>query len=281
MVRDRLAEMERLAPGRGDVGGAYWNEKGKARRFGAAVDASAERDPIFRRFRQAAGRRSTVVDVGAGTGRFSLALAPRVHEVVAVDASRAMLGVLTRNARQRGLSNVRCIEGQWEDVPLARAGADRGAQVPPADIVICTFVVPFIAEAEPFVAKIDAACRGRAFIAMHASNIDALTDHFWRHFHGAARRPVPSYLDLRDILVDLGKEPEVEVVEVPTRTHFDSLAAAVRGFREGLILPDTAEVRAELHGLLSSWLVQDARGLRPPERTVPAAIVSWTATAAG
>ena len=35
-----LAEMEQLSPGRGTVGGAYWNERGRARRFSAAKSAS-------------------------------------------------------------------------------------------------------------------------------------------------------------------------------------------------------------------------------------------------
>lgn len=274
-MRARLAEMERLTPGRGAVGGDYWNEKGKARRFSEELDASAEKDPVFRSFRRAVGPRSTVVDVGAGTGRFSLALSPRVHEVVAVDPSRAMLGVLRGNARQRGLRNVRAIESQWENVPLGTRAA-----VPRADVVICAFVLPFIAEAEPFVAKMDAACTGRALVAMNAASTDALSDPFWRHFHGAPRRPTPTYLDLRAMLVDLGLEPEVEILEVPTRYRFESLETAAASYRDVLVLPDTAEIQAELQGLMSSWLVRDGSGLRPPERTMPVAIVSWTASSA-
>ena len=277
MVRARLAEMEQLAPGRGEIGGAYWNERGRARRYSAALDATATKDPLYARLRRASGRRSTVVDVGAGTGRFSLALAPRVHEVVAVDASKAMLGVLRRTARQRAIDNVRVIESRWEDVPLA-AGAP-GA-VPPADVVFCSFVVPLVAEAEAFVAKIDAACRGRAFLTMNASSTDATTDHLWRHFHGRRRQPAPTYLDLAAIVADLGLRPEVEVAEVATRVRFDTLAAAVRAYRDTLVLPDTPEVRAELRRLLRPWLVEDAGALRPPLPTMPVAIVSWAASAA-
>jgi len=278
MVQDRLGEMERLAPGRGAVGGAYWNERGRARRFSAALDATATKDPLFARLCRACGRRSTVVDVGAGTGRFTLALAPRVSEVVAVDASRAMLAILKRTARQQGLTNVRGIESRWEDVPLLdEAGADA---VPPADVVFCSFVLPLIAEAAPFVAKMDTACRGRAFVYLNATSGDALTDHFWRHFHGRPRRPAPTYLDLVDILQDLGLEPEVEVAEVPTRVRFTSLAAAVNAYRDVLVLPDTREVRAELRGLLSSWLVDDVGALRPPARAMATAIVSWPASSA-
>jgi SAM-dependent methyltransferase len=53
--------------------------------------------------------RSTVVDLGAGTGRFALAAAPRCRRVVAVDVSPAMLELLGARAAQRGLSNVACV----------------------------------------------------------------------------------------------------------------------------------------------------------------------------
>ena len=276
MVRARLAEMDQLSPGRGAVGGSYWNERGRARRFSAALDATAEKDPLYARLRRASDRRSTVVDVGAGTGRFSMALAPRVTDVVAVDPSTAMLGILRRSARRQGVGNVRTVESRWEDAPLA---PDPDG-VPTADVVFCSFVLPLIAEAEAFVAKMDATCRGRAFVYLNASSGDALTEHFWRHFHGRPRRPAPTYLDLQAILGDLGLRPEVEVVELPTRARFDTLAAAVKAYREVLVLPDTAEVRKEMRGLLSSWLVEDRGALRPPVRTMPAAIVSWPASRA-
>ena len=276
-MRARLAEIERLSPGRGAVGAAYWNERGRARRFSAAVNGRAERDPLFTRLRRASGRRSTVVDVGAGTGRFSLALAPRVHQVVAVDPSRAMLGVLRRTAKKRGIGNVRCIESSWQDVPLA---PDPAEGVPAADLVVCSYVLPLIAEADAFLAKMDAACRGRAIVYMNAWTGDAVVDPFWRHFHGQPRKPAPTYLDLAAILRDLGVQPEVEVVELPVRTRFATLPAAVKSYRDVLVLPDTAEVRAELRGLLSPWLVEDAGGLRPPLRSTSAAIVSWEASSA-
>lgn len=278
MVRARLAEMEQLQEGRGAVGASYWNQRGRARRFSTTLDATATRDPLYARLRQASGRRSTVVDVGAGTGRFALALAPRVHEVVAVDASQAMLGILRRTARQKGIANVRAVESRWEDVPL---GAGTPAAVPPADVIFSSFVLPLIPDGEGFLAKMDAACRGRAFVYMNASSTDAQTEHLWRHFHGRRRKPAPTYLDLAGIISEMGLQPEIEVAEVGTRVRFDTLAAAVRAYRDTLVLPDTPEVRAELRRLLSSWLVEDADILRPPFPTMPTAIVSWVASPKG
>lgn len=55
------------------------------------------------------GTASTVVDMGAGTGRFALAAAAEVSRVVAVDVSIAMLAVLRERVAAAGLSNVECV----------------------------------------------------------------------------------------------------------------------------------------------------------------------------
>jgi ubiquinone/menaquinone biosynthesis C-methylase UbiE len=52
------------------------------------------------------GPSSVVVDVGAGTGQFSLAAASRFGHVTAVDVSPTMLAVLRQKAAQANLSNL-------------------------------------------------------------------------------------------------------------------------------------------------------------------------------
>ena len=56
------------------------------------------------------GGASTVVDLGAGTGRLALAAAPHVARVVAVDVSPAMLALLRERAAKAGLANVECVQ---------------------------------------------------------------------------------------------------------------------------------------------------------------------------
>jgi ubiquinone/menaquinone biosynthesis C-methylase UbiE len=52
----------------------------------------------------------TVVDFGAGTGRFALAVAPHVSRVVAVDVSPAMLSVVRSRAAEAGIRNIECVQ---------------------------------------------------------------------------------------------------------------------------------------------------------------------------
>jgi SAM-dependent methyltransferase len=53
--------------------------------------------------------RATVVDLGAGTGQFSLAVAAHVAHVVAVDVSPEMLARLEANVAHAGATNVECV----------------------------------------------------------------------------------------------------------------------------------------------------------------------------
>jgi SAM-dependent methyltransferase len=69
---------------------------------------------------------STVVDLGAGTGRFALTAARRFGQVTAVDISGAMLGFLRRRAAAAAVANLACVQAGF--LSYQHAG-------PPADAV--------------------------------------------------------------------------------------------------------------------------------------------------
>ena len=57
----------------------------------------------------------TVLDMGSGPGTLAIPLAGRVRSVTAVDYSAGMLDVLTRQAKEKNIENIRTIQGSWED----------------------------------------------------------------------------------------------------------------------------------------------------------------------
>ncbi|MFN2607627.1 MAG: class I SAM-dependent methyltransferase [Acidimicrobiales bacterium] len=263
LVRARRREVERLDPGRpGPSDARYWDAR--ARKLAARALGTAAGDPFLARLRRLSGARTTVLDVGAGPGRFSLALAPRVAGVVAVDPSPRMLALVATAARRAGLANVATVEGRWEDVEVA-----------PADVAFASYVLPVVDDAPRFLAHLDAAARRHALLYLGAFTADAVTDPLWRHFHGRPRAPGPTWLDAADVLDEMGIRASVEVVEVPVRTRFHSLAEAVADYRDLLAVPDDAPTRAELRRLLRWWLVGPPGALRPPVATLPAAVVRW------
>jgi excisionase family DNA binding protein len=66
----------------------------------------------------------TLVDLGAGDGYLSRAIASRVDKVIAVDISGEMLKELSKKAAQDGLVNIRTIVADGCDLPLEDESAD-------------------------------------------------------------------------------------------------------------------------------------------------------------
>jgi SAM-dependent methyltransferase len=264
LVTGRQEELRRLSPNAGSCSGSFWSG-GRAERYAKYVQLADDgRDPLMRRLRKLTGASTSVLDVGAGTGRYAIAIAPQAGHLTAVDPSESMLAVLERRAQELGTTNITTVHATWED-----------AQVPQADVVFSSFVMTLVADGAGFVRKLDANARERVLLYLGAYSGDAFVDPIWRHFHDEQRAPGPSYLDAIAVLRELGIEPHVRVAEVPNRRRFPTVDEAVESYRDWLLLPDTDEVRAELHGLLSVWLQGRTGALRSPLRSNAAAILEW------
>jgi 2-polyprenyl-3-methyl-5-hydroxy-6-metoxy-1,4-benzoquinol methylase len=147
LVTGRIEEMERLSPGAGVLDGAFWDRLAKRRPRGSCGD-DASGDPFLRRLRSVARAGDTALDVGAGRGRFTLALARELAHVTAVDPSKGMLGVLKRAAAEQGLENITTVRATWEE-----------AAVEQAEIAFSSFVMTVVADAPAFVRKLEASAR--------------------------------------------------------------------------------------------------------------------------
>ncbi len=83
-------------------------------RYVAGYDRKAGFDPsddVEALVRHGLGAGSLVVDMGAGTGTFTVAVAPLCRRVVAVDVSPAMTAALRRRVQDLGLDNVDVVDG--------------------------------------------------------------------------------------------------------------------------------------------------------------------------
>jgi peptidoglycan-N-acetylglucosamine deacetylase len=76
-----------------------------------SVVRSAERNAILGRLPKVISSSQVVLEVGAGTGRFTLEIARKARKVVAVDLSPRMLQVLMKKADKAGLKNIEIRHG--------------------------------------------------------------------------------------------------------------------------------------------------------------------------
>lgn len=264
LIRARAAQMDAAYTRLGRTSADFWDRR--ARGFHRATRESASSDPFYLRVREQLTPHTSVLDVGAGTGRFSLALAPHARLVTALEPNVSMLNYLRQEKEARHLGNLEIVQSSWEEAP-----ADLRA-----DIVICSHVLYPILDIVPFLHKLHAACKQTCYIYLRATQIDMLTAPLWHHFHGDERRQAPGYIHALDVLYELGIYADVEVVTAPFTLKYPSLKDAEDELVEQLILEDSPQMRHELQALLENWLIEgDDHTWHSPPQNFISAILWW------
>ena len=241
----------------------FWERR--ACGFHRSTKDTVSRDPFFLRLRKKVNPQSSLLDVGAGTGRLSLALAPQVDHIIAVEPSSAMLDFLRQDAAGKDVRNISYVQTTWQEAP-------DNIQ---ADIVICSHVIYPIRDIEPFLLKLQKATHECCYIYARATHIDALTADLWQHFHHDERCLPPGYIHVLDVLYEIGIYANVEIVTLPPSLRYPSLDVAVTEMTEQLILPGDEKTSKELRALLEEWLVEIDGVLVPPLQEMVNAIIWW------
>lgn len=254
MLDRRAWQMDAAYARLGRTSADFWDRR--ARSFHRSTKDSVTDDPFFQRVLSQVTPQMTVLDVGAGTGRFALALAPYAKHVTAVEPNASMLLYLQQDMAQQGLTNVSVVQKVWQDTSEALT----------ADLVICSHVLYPIRDIEPFLTKLLAATQYACYLYLRATHFDALTAHLWKHFHGDERYLPPGYIAALDVLYEMGIYANVEVVAFPhsSSMRYTSLEHATSELLEQLILPNDDQTRDELQSLLYGWLVSSDGMLAPP-----------------
>jgi SAM-dependent methyltransferase len=263
IINARAQQMDAAYAQLGKSSKGYWDRR--ARNYHHATKETVAHNPLLLKLRAEVTPQTTVLDVGAGTGRFALALAPQAKEIIAVEPNASMLAYLQQEALKKNISNITCVPTTWQDAP-----ADLQA-----DIVLCSHVLYPIWDIDTFLLKLRAATRRTCYIYMRATALDELTADLWQHFHGDKRCLPPAYIHAIDVMYELGIYANVEVVSAGVSPRYDTLDRAVEEQLEQLILPDTEDTRVELRRLLEQWLVERDGVLMPPVDELVCAIMAF------
>jgi SAM-dependent methyltransferase len=156
----------------------------------------------------------TLIDVGAGTGRYAVPLAARLDWVTAVEPSQGMRELIPP------VDNMTVIASAWED-----------AEVATADLVLCCHVLYGIAEPVPFIEKLEASARERVFLCLRDAEPRLPSELLWEELTGRPRARQPRFQDAYNLLRQMGVAPDVAVLRQPGRPRFPSLEAAVEDGR--------------------------------------------------
>jgi SAM-dependent methyltransferase len=198
----------------------------------------------------------TVLDVGCGGGRASLALVPPASELIGVDTSGAMLDGYLAAAAAVGVAR-RTIHGEWPEIANL---------APVADVVVCHHVVYNVVDVAPFLAALSRHARLAVVLEMPTVHPMAVWAPAWRHFWNVERPAGPTADDLVAVLRELGLDPEVATSPRPIRRsdRDGDPGALVRTARRRLCLT------ADRDGELAEWLAA-----HPPSFADTMATIRW------
>lgn len=216
------------------------------------------------------------LDVGAGAGRFALAIAraldPSGGEVVALDASPSMLEGLREIAEDHAIQNVRTTEARWPPPDGSAAAAVT------ADVVLIAHVGYDVEAIGPFVTALEAAAR-RELVAVLMEHMPAsAADGFWPPVHGETRVSLPALGDFVELLRARGSAPIVERI-TDERRRFESRDALEGFVRRQLWIDPAGAKEARFQAALDDLAVADGDGWTIRARgPVDIGIVRWAAS---
>ncbi len=157
---------------------------------------------------------ATLLDIGAGTGAFSIPLSRIASRIVAVDPSAYQLQILMDKARREGLTNIFTIEKEWKDVldseileVAIQEGDISGDDVQEGEIQTVDYSLAayslFEEGIENFLTKMIKVSKKGSFIVFRANVPDLLNEFAY------GPRPSADYLCLYHILKEMGHQFDV------------------------------------------------------------------------
>jgi hypothetical protein len=162
-----------------------------------------------------------IIDVGGGAGRVLLAFTSRCREVINVEPSVTMSEGFKANAARVGITNARVILGDWPTV-----------DVPAGTVALVNHVTYLTREIVPLFKKLERAGRRRVLITVNSPPPPSWQRVLYHLLHGEAEEVVPGQVELVNVLWELGIQPDIRVLPLPSVpiTPVDSREAAIARF---------------------------------------------------
>lgn len=197
------------------------------------VEGDVPDSPSHTRAREALPDGGSVLDVGCGGGRASMALVPAAARVTGVDSSEPMLERYAAAAAARGVEHAEIL-GIWPAVSM---------QAPEADVVVCHHVVYNVPDLPPFLLSLTRHARQRVVLELPLAHPLTHMNPLWQRFWGLERPSRPTAQDCLAVAREAGIDATLDVWDDQPFEQQTTLSAEQRAhyLRVRLCLPAERE----------------------------------------
>ena len=207
---------------------------------------------------------ATVLDIGAGTGDWSILLSRHAKHVTAIEPSDAMIDVMKESLAAENIKNVGIVQGSWPDV-----------NVEPHDYSLCSHAMYGTPDLAAFVLRMAACTRRMCFLLLRAPSLTGVRAEAAQHIWG---QPLdsPNFTIAYNILLqnDICANVLMENTGFWKSRTSSSLEEALESVKEYLGLSGSDEHDGYLMEMLQRRLRWDGeKYVWPPD--VRSALVYW------
>jgi len=238
-----LAEKFKTTPKQGDkAAGGRWARRACTRGYSQEQRRRDRDDPLMHFVLNQLEPDDTVLDIGAGIGRWSIPMAMVCSKVTALDAHPRMLEILRENAAAENITNIETVQADW---PAAEVALHHHALSSHS-----LYISPDFAG---FVRKMEDAALKTCYLVMRVPRHDGVIGALSRRIHGTFHDS-PNFIVGYNALLQMGIAGHVVMEEHGRPWHNQNMEEALSRAKRHLHL-DTDTHDNQILGLLKERLV--------------------------
>lgn len=169
---------------------------------------------------------ASVLEIGAGTGAYTLPVAETVDTVTVVEPSSSMIRILEEKLEKRNIKNVRIHQNKWEDFSAA-----------PHDIVLAAGCMYVFYDISAALEKMLQSANHMLILTLGAHNRFSIYEEASRFLETEVPQLGPDYFHLYHVLYEMGIYANVRIISYKTNIFYDDLEHAVDVWKDRMKLP--------------------------------------------
>jgi SAM-dependent methyltransferase len=149
---------------------------------------------------------AVILDIGCGTGIYTLPLAREAVMVTGIDDSETMIARMMQVITSTGIQNVHPVKASWKDIDISALGFEKAFDI------VWTSMSPAVQTGEDFKKMEKCSRRWCVYIGWGRKRKNALMEAIFK-LHGLRHGPPPGVWAAYDLLIRSGRTPSLSYFE--------------------------------------------------------------------